>query len=99
LDSSRGRLIGAAKRTDDSETAMERKDADIKRAIQHDQQYTGSHDKPPAERGGTDRFGGSRAGAENVEPTENRNAEKVDGAAQAERISDANQPPPARSKI
>jgi hypothetical protein len=33
-----------------------------------DQQHTGNHNKPGSERGGADRFGGTRAGAENVEP-------------------------------
>ncbi|HWG79259.1 MAG TPA: hypothetical protein VN681_05760 [Stellaceae bacterium] len=32
-----------------------------------DQQHTGSHGRP--EEGGSDRFGATRAGAENVEPT------------------------------
>lgn len=32
------------------------------------QQHTGNHNKPDSERGGADRFGGTRAGAENVEP-------------------------------
>ncbi|HYE48341.1 MAG TPA: hypothetical protein VEB20_02040 [Azospirillaceae bacterium] len=33
-----------------------------------DQQHTGNHQKPGQEQGGADRFGGTRAGAENVEP-------------------------------
>ncbi len=32
------------------------------------QQHTGSHDKPGEEAHGSDRRGGTRAGAENVEP-------------------------------
>ena len=39
--------------------------------IQHtdDQQNTGNHKKPGApDQGGADRFGGTRSGAENVEP-------------------------------
>jgi hypothetical protein len=32
------------------------------------QQHTGSHDKPEKEMQGSDRRGGTRAGAENVEP-------------------------------
>ena len=33
------------------------------------QQHTGSHDKPGKEASGSDRRRGTRAGAENVEPT------------------------------
>ena len=33
------------------------------------QQHTGSHEKPGPEAGGSDRHGGTRHGAENVEPT------------------------------
>jgi hypothetical protein len=32
------------------------------------QQHTGNHDRPERETGGADRFGGTRAGAANVEP-------------------------------
>jgi hypothetical protein len=32
------------------------------------QQHTGNHEKPGPERGGSDRHGGTRDGAENVEP-------------------------------
>jgi hypothetical protein len=35
-----------------------------------DQQHTGNHGKPGEEAHGSDRRGGTRAGAENVEPTE-----------------------------
>ncbi len=36
-----------------------------------DQQDTGNHKKPGSpDAGGADRFGGTRAGAENLEPTE-----------------------------
>lgn len=35
--------------------------------IVHDQQHTGNHDYPGQEQGGSDKFGGTRAGAENVE--------------------------------
>lgn len=34
----------------------------------HDQQHTGNHDQP--QKGGSDRLGGTRAGAENVESKE-----------------------------
>lgn len=34
----------------------------------HDQQDTGNHDKPGTEAHGSDKRGGTRAGAENVEP-------------------------------
>jgi hypothetical protein len=43
--------------------------------IQHsdDQQNTGNHKKPDTrESGGADRFGGTRAGQENVEKTQDR---------------------------
>jgi len=33
------------------------------------QQHTGNHDKPGPEQGGADRHGGTRDGAENVEPS------------------------------
>jgi hypothetical protein len=33
-----------------------------------EQQHTGNHDKPGPEQGGSDRHGGTRHGAENVEP-------------------------------
>ncbi len=45
----------------------------IERTVQHtdDQQNTGTHKKPGApDAKGADRFGGSRAGKENVEPTD-----------------------------
>lgn len=32
------------------------------------QQHTGNHERPEREGGGSDRFGGTRAGAKNVEP-------------------------------
>ena len=32
------------------------------------QQHTGNHDRPEQATGGADRFGGTRRGAENVEP-------------------------------
>jgi hypothetical protein len=32
------------------------------------QQHTGNHDRPQRERDGNEKHGGSRAGAENVEP-------------------------------
>lgn len=35
--------------------------------IVHDQQHTGNHDYPGQEQGGSDKFGGTRAGAGNVE--------------------------------
>lgn len=35
-----------------------------------DQQHTGNHQKPGDEAGGADRRGGTRAGAENVEPVD-----------------------------
>ena len=35
-----------------------------------DQQHTGNHHKPGDEAGGADRRGGTRAGAENVEPVD-----------------------------
>ncbi len=31
-------------------------------------QHTGNHDRPPREREGNEKHGGTRAGAENVEP-------------------------------
>jgi hypothetical protein len=34
----------------------------------HQQQNTGNHDKPETEKQGSDQRGGTRAGAENVEP-------------------------------
>ena len=40
------------------------------------QQHTGSHDKPGPEAGGSDRHGGTRHGAENVEPTSPGRPEK-----------------------
>jgi hypothetical protein len=33
-----------------------------------ERQHTGTHDKPAKERGGSDRLGGTRKGAGNVEP-------------------------------
>jgi hypothetical protein len=33
------------------------------------QQHTGNHDRPERAGGGADRFGGTRAGADNVEPS------------------------------
>lgn len=35
--------------------------------IVHDQQHTGNHDYPGQRQGGPEKFGGTRAGAENVE--------------------------------
>ncbi|MBV9862626.1 MAG: hypothetical protein JO267_10815 [Alphaproteobacteria bacterium] len=33
------------------------------------QQHTGNHDKPGPEKGGSDKHGGTRDGAENLEPS------------------------------
>ncbi len=33
-----------------------------------DQQHTGNHDRPPRKSEGNEKLGGTRAGAENVEP-------------------------------
>jgi hypothetical protein len=33
-----------------------------------DQQHTGNHDRPAKEKAGNEKLGGTRAGAENVEP-------------------------------
>jgi hypothetical protein len=33
-----------------------------------DQQHTGNHDRPKREKDGNEKLGGTRAGAENVEP-------------------------------
>jgi hypothetical protein len=43
----------------------QRDEAEVKR--QREQQHTGNHDPPEQAKGGADRFGGTRAGAENVE--------------------------------
>jgi hypothetical protein len=40
------------------------------------QQHTGNHEKPGPEAGGSDRHGGTRDGAENVEPTSSDPSEK-----------------------
>jgi hypothetical protein len=42
-------------------------DAELAETVR-DQQHTGNHGKPGAEAHGSDRRGGTRAGAENVEP-------------------------------
>lgn len=45
---------------------------ETERDVEHtgNQQNTGTHKKPASkEQGGADRFGGTRAGQENVEPT------------------------------
>jgi hypothetical protein len=39
-------------------------------------QHTGNHNKPGPEAGGSDRHGGTRHGAENVEPTSSDRSEK-----------------------
>jgi hypothetical protein len=44
-----------------------KKDPTARQRPGHEQQHTGNHDKPAAERGGADRHGGTRDGAENVE--------------------------------
>ena len=48
-------------------------------AVKHtdDEQNTGNHPKPGTEqKGGADRLGGTRAGKENVEPSEQKPAKK-----------------------
>ena len=49
--------------------------ADVENVSQ--QQHTGNHDKPEPEAGGSDRHGGTRDGAENVEPTSSDRSGKV----------------------
>ena len=45
------------------------------------QQNTGNHKKPGApDQGGADRFGGTRAGAENVEPAPENVGDRPNGA-------------------
>ena len=49
------------------------KQPNTEQTVEHtdDQQNTGNHKTPgAADAGGADRFGGTRAGAENVEPTQ-----------------------------
>jgi hypothetical protein len=46
--------------------ADDRSDRELIRKVRQ-QQHTGSHDKPAHEAQGSDRLGGTRAGAENVE--------------------------------
>jgi hypothetical protein len=48
-------------------------DADVENMRQ---QHTGNHDKPGPEAGGGDRHGGTRDGAENLEPTSSDRSEK-----------------------
>lgn len=60
-------------------------------AVKHtdDEQNTGNHPKPGAkQQGGPDRFGGTRAGEENVEP------QKPDDAEDAKRRSGTSVEPP-----
>lgn len=43
----------------------------------NDQQNTGNHKKPGApDAGGADQYGGTRAGAEHIEPAEHRNKDQ-----------------------
>ena len=49
-----------------SRKPQEREDTDKAVKQARDQQHTGSHGRPAE--GGSDRFGATRAGAENVEP-------------------------------
>ena len=49
-------------------------------AVTHtdDEQNTGNHPKPEAkQKGGADRFGGTRAGAENLEPGKSKDSPKT----------------------
>lgn len=53
--------------------------SETERDIEHtkDQQNTGTHKKPGSkEEAGADRFGGTRAGQENVEPANERKGSK-----------------------
>ena len=52
---------------DKPQTGAQPKPQDV--AATRQQQHTGNHDKPGPEKGGADRHGGTRDGAENVEPT------------------------------
>lgn len=45
-------------------------DEEYLKRIRHQQQGGGNHDLPEDRQGGPDRFGGTRKGAENVEPDE-----------------------------
>jgi hypothetical protein len=40
------------------------------------QQHTGNHDKPGPEQGGSDRHGGTRHGADNIEPASGQTPDK-----------------------
>jgi hypothetical protein len=62
-------LAGGVPNEDRKEILMTRKSQSEERAEANairQQQHTGSHDRPPGE--DPDRFAGTRAGAENVEP-------------------------------
>lgn len=48
--------------------------ADVENVRQ--QQHTGNHEKLGPEAGGSDRHGGTRDGAENLEPTSSERSEK-----------------------
>ena len=50
-----------------SRTENRSKTRDTAKAVR-EQQHTGNHEKPKPEASGADKFGGTRAGAENVEP-------------------------------
>lgn len=55
------------RRTGQQRESAPSSDRDAVRQVRR-QQHTGSHDKPGKEAAGSDRRGGTRAGAENVEP-------------------------------
>jgi hypothetical protein len=49
-----------------SQPATAKPDSDVGKT--HDQQHTGNHDRSAKEKAGNEKLGGTRAGAENVEP-------------------------------
>lgn len=53
--------------------------------VVHDQQHTGNHDYPGQEQGGPERFGGTRAGAENVEEKPPRQRTRPDKRPESKR--------------